>query len=112
MLNIGEIIMKLRKEKKWSQGELAKKINSSRIMIGKYERGDNLPSVEVLVNLAKTFEVSVDYLLGQGINSNYDKKMVKRLDELEQLPEDDKNRILHYMDLIIRDAKARQAYIS
>ena len=62
MLNIGERIIQLRKAKKWSQDELAKKINSSRIMIGKYERNDNAPSIEVLSKLAKAFKVSLDYL--------------------------------------------------
>ncbi|BDS10676.1 helix-turn-helix domain-containing protein [Aureispira anguillae] len=110
MLNIGDNISKLRKAKNWSQGELADKIGSSRIMIGKYERGDNLPSVEVLAKLAQIFEVSVDFLLGQGINASYDKRMVERLDDIEKLPPEEKNKIFNYIDLIIRDAKTRQAY--
>ena len=77
---------------------------------GKYERGDNLPSIEVIVKLAKAFDVSVDYLLGEGLNAAYDKEMVKRLDELEHLPEDEKQRIFHYMDLVIRDYKTKKTY--
>jgi len=77
-------------------------------MIGKYERGDNLPSIEVIVKLAKAFDVSVDYLLGEGLNAAYDKEMVKRLDELEHLHEDEKQRIFHYMDLVIRDYKTKK----
>ena len=77
MVNIGERIMQLRKAKNWSQDELAKKIEASRVMIGKYEREDNSPSIEVIVKLAKAFEVSVDFLLGEGLNATYDKEMVK-----------------------------------
>jgi len=90
--------------------ELAKQIDASRVMIGKYERGDNLPSIEVIVKLAKAFEVSVDYLLGEGLNATYDKEMVKRLDELEGLPPEEKKHIFHYMDLIIRDSKTKATY--
>lgn len=110
MVSIGERIIQLRKQKKWSQDELAQQINSSRIMIGKYERGDNLPSIEVIIKLAKAFEVSVDYLLGEGQNANYDKEMIKRLDQVENLPDPEKQRIFEYMDLIIRDYKTKAAY--
>ena len=110
MVNIGERIMQLRKAKSWSQDELAKKIEASRVMIGKYEREDNSPSIEVIVKLAKAFEVSVDYLLGEGLNATYDKEMVKRLDELENLPQDEKQQVFHYMDLVIRDYKTKKAY--
>ncbi len=110
MVSIGERIVQLRKAKNWSQDELAKEIEASRVMIGKYERGDNSPSIEVIVKLAKAFDVSVDFLLGEGLNAAYDKEMVKRLDELESLPDDEKKRIFDYMDLIIRDFKTKTAY--
>jgi transcriptional regulator with XRE-family HTH domain len=110
MINIGERITQLRKAKNWSQDELAKAIEASRVMIGKYERGDNMPSIDVIARLAKTFGVSADFLLGEGINASYDKEMVKRLDDMEHLPAQEKQRIFHYMDLIIRDYKTQQAY--
>ena len=65
-LNIGDRVTALRKQKGWSQSDLAKAIEASRDIIGKYERNDNLPSVEVAFKLADIFEVSVDYLLGKG----------------------------------------------
>jgi hypothetical protein len=42
----------------------------------------------------------VHYLLDEGLNAAYDKEMVKRLDEVENLPDDEKQRIFHYMDLV------------
>jgi len=110
MVSIGERITQLRKHKGWSQDELAKQIDSSRIMIGKYERSDNSPSIEVIVKLAKAFDVSVDFLLGEGQNATFDKEMVKRLDQVESLPDQEKKRIFDYMDLIIRDYKTKTAY--
>ncbi|WP_202405916.1 hypothetical protein [Hufsiella ginkgonis] len=68
------------------------------------------PSIEVIARLAKAFEVSVDYLLGEGLNASYDKEMIKRLDELESLPEEEKRRIFEYIDLIIRDYKTKKNY--
>jgi len=110
MINIGERITSLRKAQSWSQEDLAAKIDASRVMIGKYERGDNLPSIEVIVKLAKAFDVSADFLLGEGLNATYDKEMVRRLDELERLPAEEKKQVFHYMDLIIRDFKTKATY--
>ena len=112
MLNIGERIIQLRKAKNWSQDELAKHVNGSRIMIGKYERGDNAPSIEVLLKLAKAFGVSLDYLVGEGVNAAFDKEMINRLENVENLQQEEKERIFHFIDLIIRDHKAGQAYAS
>lgn len=64
----------------------------------------------MIVKLAKAFEVSVDFLLGEGQNANYDKEMIKRLDQIESLPDQEKQRIFDYMDLIIRDYKSKAAY--
>ena len=110
MLSTGERIIQLRKAKKWSQEDLAKQVNSSRIMIGNYERGDNTPSVDVISKIASAFDVSVDYLLGKGINASFDKETVRRIHEIEKLPEAERQRIFQYMDLIIRDYKAKKAY--
>lgn len=110
MNSISENITKLRKARNWSQDELAKRIGSSRVMIGKYERGDNMPSVEVMVRLTEALEVSLDYLVGQSDNITYDKEMISRLENVEKLPQEEKSRIFHFIDLIIRDFKAKQAY--
>ncbi len=110
MINIGKKIAELRKAKNWSQDELAKHVNVSRIMIGKYERGDNAPSIEVLLKLAKAFGVSLDYLVGEGVNAIFDKEMINRLENVENLPQEKIERIFHFIDLIIRDHKAGQAY--
>ncbi len=110
MLNIGARISKLRKAKNWSQADLAKNINASRIMIGKYEREDNTPSVEVLFNLAKVFEVSLDYLVGEGMNAQFDKEAIKRLEGIANLEQEDQKHLYALMDAFLRDANAKRAY--
>lgn len=110
MINIGAKIIELRKAKKWSQHDLAKAINASRDIIGKYERNDNSPSIEMALKLAKVFDVSVDYLLGEGKNARFDSEMIKRLEDIEELPQVDKERVFYLIDLIIRDHKASKAY--
>lgn len=112
MLNIGDKIIELRKKKNWSQNELAKAVGASRDIIGKYERNDNLPSVEMALKLAKVFDVSVDYLLGEGQYASYDKNTIRRLQDIENLDSDTKDTLFKVIDGMIRDAKARSAYAS
>ena len=64
-------------------------------------------STENIINYIMYRWTSV-YQLGQ--NATYDKDMVKRLDDLENLPKEEKLRIFHYMDLIIRDFKTKATY--
>ena len=102
--------MVLRKERKWSQSDLAKKVGVSREIISKYEKNDVMPSVEVAKKIADAFEVSLDNLVGEGQNMHFDKRTLQRLHDLEQLDEDKKKTLFDLMDTYIRDAKARQAY--
>jgi transcriptional regulator with XRE-family HTH domain len=102
----------MRDAKGWSQSELADKSSVSRVMIGKYERGQAVPSIEAAKKIADAFEVSLDSLVGEGINSKFDKKTLKRLQDLEQLEDDKKKTLFDLIDTYIRDAKARKAYAS
>ncbi len=69
-------------------------------------------SVDAAKKIADAFDVSLDYLVGEGANASYDKEMIKRLEAVENLPPQEKDRIFHFIDLIIRDNKAKQAYAS
>ena len=110
MLNIGSKITELRKAKNWSQEDLAKEIGSSRVMIGKYERNDNAPSIEVLLKMAKAFDVTVDYIIGEGQLSNYDKDVLKRIEDIEQLDDETRSKLFFLIDNIIQNFKTKQAF--
>ena len=110
MLNIGDKITELRKKKSWSQSDLAKAIDASRDIIGKYERNENLPSIEMALKIAKAFDVPVDYLLGEGTHAQYDKETVKRIEAIEDLDSNTKTVVFNVIDTYLRDALARKAY--
>lgn len=110
MKNIAKIIADLRKDKGWSQTELANESGVSREIIGKYERGEAVPSVDFAKRIADAFGVSLDYLVGEGQNAKFDKKTVKRLQDIESLKDNDKSCLLSIVDAFLRDAKTRQAY--
>jgi len=110
MLNIGERITQLRKQQNLSQDELAKKTGVSRTIIGNYERNANTPSIEVLLKLAKVFNVSVDFLIGEGELSSYDKEVLKRIDDIERLDPDTKKHLFFLIDNVIQNFKTKKAF--
>jgi transcriptional regulator with XRE-family HTH domain len=110
MLNIGSKIIELRKAKSWSQEYLAKEVGSSRVMIGKYERNDNAPSIEVLLKMAKAFDVTVDYIIGEGQLSNYDKDVLKRIEDIEELDDETRSKLFFLIDNVIQNFKTKKAF--
>ena len=111
-MKMSKIIIDLRKDKGWSQADLAKQTDISQVMVGKYERGDAIPSLEVAKKIADAFGISLDYLVGDGINVNFDKKNLKRMEELLTLDKTKQNILFDLIDTYIRDAKTRKAYAS
>jgi transcriptional regulator with XRE-family HTH domain len=111
-MTIGNKIVKLRKERGWSQKHLAKKIGTSGPIIGRYERDEMIPSVEVAKKLANAFEITMDYLVddtGTTVEIK-DRHMLERFIAIEQLEQEEKKTIIHVIDSLLRDAKARKTY--
>jgi transcriptional regulator with XRE-family HTH domain len=84
--------------------------NTTPTTIGRYERDEVKPSIEVACKIANILEVSLDYLAGNSTNYLKDKSMLDRINNILELNKEDKEHILFTMDAMIRDAKARQAY--
>ena len=64
MSDFGERLKFLRKEKKLTQTELAKMLNTTQGTVGKWENNKLEPNFKKLILLAKYLDVSTDYLLG------------------------------------------------
>ncbi|NOJ73560.1 helix-turn-helix domain-containing protein [Paenibacillus alvei] len=61
---LGERIKSMRTSRKWTQGELATKIGTTKQVISNWERSKANPDPGQIITLANTFNVSSDYLLG------------------------------------------------
>ena len=67
--SIGKTIAQLRKEKGWTQIELAEKLQVSDKAVSKWEKDSGTPSIEFFPALAEIFGVSIDYIM-TGKNAN------------------------------------------
>ena len=54
----------MREDRGLTQRELSKQLHISSSSISAYETGSRLPSIEIVFEFAKFFDVTVDYLLG------------------------------------------------
>ena len=90
-------------------GELARQINSHHSIIGKYERDEVKPTVDVVKKLADVLETTVGFLLGETEDREFlkDPKMLKRLNDIAKFPEQDKNCILYALDAMINNVKLK-----
>lgn len=57
-------IMELRKSLSINQTEFAKSIGTTQAALSGYEKGERIPSYEILLSISKTYKVSLDWLCG------------------------------------------------
>lgn len=65
---LAEKITYLRKQKNWSQEELAEQLEISRQSVSKWESGASIPELDKILGMSKIFGVSTDYLLKDEID--------------------------------------------
>ena len=68
-MELSEKLYLLRKKSGLSQEQLAEKLNVSRQAISKWESGVSVPESEKLITISTYFNVSVDYLIKDGIKA-------------------------------------------
>ena len=75
-----ENIKSLRKSKRFSQEELAIKLNVVRQTISKWEQGLSVPDAEMLIKIAEVLDTTVSTLLGEKISES-------KVDDLKAISE-------------------------
>ncbi len=68
-MSIGANIVRLRKEKGWTQAELGEKLGVSNQAVSKWESGMTLPDVMLLPHIAKILGVSIEDLYNEADNA-------------------------------------------
>lgn len=79
----GKNLIYLRKSRKWTQSDLAEKLDIARTTLGDYERGKTEPNFQMLKNLSELFEVDIDSLIntplyGPGASLVYGERSLRR----------------------------------
>lgn len=102
-------LRELRKSRGWSQGQLAKKIGADLQRVSKYERGVIWPTMELMVKIAKSFDVSVDFLVRDdkkaAVGKIKNQELLHQLEEINNLPEGDQETVVSFLDAFIKRRK-------
>lgn len=109
MYSFGKKLKEAREAKSFSQAELAKRIDSYHSIIGKYERDEVKPTIDVVKKLAEALDTTAGYLLGETEDRELlkDPSMLKRLNDISKFPEKDKQCILYALDAMINNVKLK-----
>lgn len=109
MDTFGKKLKECREAKGFSQAKLAKEVSLHHSIIGRYEREEAKPTIDVVVRLAKILDTTVGYLLGETADKDLlkDPAMLKRLNEIEKMGTEDKTHILHVLDGFIKSVKLK-----
>ncbi|MBF0107136.1 MAG: helix-turn-helix transcriptional regulator [Deltaproteobacteria bacterium] len=104
---IGKSLAQIRKEKGFTQIELAEKLGVLQVVVSDYERGRTRITAEILLQIAKVLEISVDEILGLKKQKAADKqkgnrKIFRRLEQIEKLNPKQQQNLLHTIDTYLR----------
>ena len=85
MLNMGERIRELRRERALTQDEVARRLNISAQAVSKWENAASYPDLELIPPLAELLGISIDALFRDGSDSEAD-RVCRGADELLSEP--------------------------
>jgi transcriptional regulator with XRE-family HTH domain len=106
---LGQRIARLRKEKGYTQVELAEKMGIIQVLISDYERNKLRPHPEVIVRFAMALDVTTDEILGlagqERKTENPKLKIVRRMQKIEDLPASQQKALLKTIDTFLKGAE-------
>jgi transcriptional regulator with XRE-family HTH domain len=109
-MSFGKRLTEARKKKELSQESIAKLLKTKAPVIGRYERGEMIPSVEVATKLASLLGVSLDYLAG-NTDVELDSGTLKRVQLIQKLNNEDKDHLFALMDAFLFKSTIQQQLI-
>ena len=93
-------MMLIRKKKKLSQASLGKMIGTSGDVVGRYERDEIKPPIEMATRIADALEISLDYLAGKS-DLYLDNNMIKQIQLVSKLPDKEKEYVFVFLNSFI-----------
>jgi transcriptional regulator with XRE-family HTH domain len=111
LVSLGQKLKQLRSEKGWSQDEFAFHAQIDGRQVSRYENDKVVPSVEVIVKIAKAFNVCIDFLLidnapKKSLEAPHS-KLAERILAIDDLSEEDERSLLHLVDAIVAKNKLK-----
>ena len=95
---IGTFLKELRKEKGFTQEQLAESLNVSRRTVSRWETGSNMPDLDILIELSDFYAVDLRELLsGERRSKQMDKEMKDMVLQVADYSNEEKEKLLRRM---------------
>lgn len=92
---VGALLRELRKAKNITQEQLAETLGVSNRSVSRWENGNTLPDFDLLLELAKYYQVGVDEILnGERTEKNMDQKAENTIYQVAEYTNEEKGRML------------------
>jgi len=116
-MDFKERLKQARTKKGLSQGKLASAISVHVTNISRYERGENMPTSEVLSKLANALDTTVDFLMSGSLNDLADtqindKELLSQFKRAEHLPKEKKKLVKEFLESFLLSDELQQKFIS
>ena len=101
---VGARIKQLRKQRGWTQKELAKHLEGSYQQLNKYESGIHAPPLDKLVQLADALNTTIDYLItGQTPEETplHNKRLLQKFKLLERFDANQQETVINVIDAMV-----------
>ena len=102
---VGKRIKAAREQKGLTQEALAELVNLSPMHVSVIERGNKLPRLETLINIANILDVSADVLLQDVVNNQVKLHTSEASDLIAQLSREDQRRVLAALHSFVEASK-------
>ncbi len=113
---LGERIRKLRRERDWTQKELAERVGVDYKNISNYEVGRLTPSKKTLQRLVGVFGLTIDELVGDELREPSlvieDPELLNLFRELSAMPEADRAHLKWMLAAIVRQKRMQEMMIT
>ncbi len=94
-IKIGEFLKQLRKEHNLSQEQLADKMHTSSRSISRWENGNTMPDISMMIELADFYDIDIrDLLRGERQSEKMDTDLKETLEMVVEYTEADKAKLL------------------
>lgn len=106
---LGQRLARLRKERGFTQIELAEKLAVAQPIVSDYERGRLRPHPDMLTRFAAALQISADELLGLEKSVQpppVNRRFLRRLQAVDKLPKRDQEALLRTIDAFLAARKA------
>jgi transcriptional regulator with XRE-family HTH domain len=107
--SLGQRLARLRKERGWTQVELAERVGIIQSLMSDYERGRLRLKPDMILRFASALEISTDELLqakdsARPLHRKPSLRLQRRMEKIEKLPPHQQSTLLKTIDTFLKGA--------